>query len=143
MAKRVSFKQQIKNNLIAIISIFIAISSLAYNTWRNEQTEYNRNVRTSSFEIIMALVELQLLIDYAYYEDESKHDAIKGWSYVLYVRDLTTAMSQSSQLACEPLFSVWQQHFDNVVDNEQSTVAVTATITNCREQVLTELRELE
>ncbi|WP_185968051.1 hypothetical protein [Thalassotalea sp. PS06] len=142
MAKTVSFKRQIKNNLIALISIFIAISSLAYNTWRNEQTEYNRNIRTSSFEIIKSLAQLQLLVDYAHY-DATDHDSIKGWSHVLYIRDLTTAMSEPSQESAQQLFAVWQRHFSNVETEKQSIEAITVAITDCREQVLLELRELK
>jgi len=33
---------QIKNNLLAIISLVVAFSALGYNTWRNELTEHNR-----------------------------------------------------------------------------------------------------
>jgi len=36
--------QQIHNNAVALVSIFIAISTLAYNTWRNETTEEQRKL---------------------------------------------------------------------------------------------------
>ncbi|TLU64766.1 hypothetical protein FE810_09890 [Thalassotalea litorea] len=143
MNTKVTLKQQLRNNLIAIISIFIAISSLAYNTWRNEQTEYNRNIRTSSFEIIMSLAQLQLLVDYTYYDDVNKGDPLKGWSYVLYIRDLTSAMSRSSQHASNELFTVWQQNFQQIDSDKQSIEAVTKAIKKCREQVLAELKELK
>ena len=47
--------QQIRNNLVAIISLVVAISSLSYNTWRNELTEENRNIRFAGFEVINSL----------------------------------------------------------------------------------------
>jgi hypothetical protein len=31
-----SIREQIHRNAVALISLFIAVSSLAYNTWRNE-----------------------------------------------------------------------------------------------------------
>jgi len=34
---------QLRRNIVALISLTIAISSLGYNTWRNEHTEDNRN----------------------------------------------------------------------------------------------------
>lgn len=42
---RVSFKDQVRSNIVAIISLLLAILGLSYNTWRNEITEHNRNVR--------------------------------------------------------------------------------------------------
>ena len=41
----VSIRPQLHNNAVALISLFVAVSSLAYNTWRNETTEAQRNIR--------------------------------------------------------------------------------------------------
>ena len=41
--ERSSIVEQLRRNTVALISIVIAVSSLSYNTWRNEKTEYNRN----------------------------------------------------------------------------------------------------
>lgn len=43
-------REQLRNNLVALISLFIALSALGYNTWRNERTERNRNIRAAGFE---------------------------------------------------------------------------------------------
>lgn len=40
------------STLISVISLIIAISALGYNTWRNELTEHNRNIRASGFEAL-------------------------------------------------------------------------------------------
>lgn len=53
MASYVPFKDQLQRNLVAIISLFIAVSSLGYNTWRNDKTEYNRNQRLASLEVLL------------------------------------------------------------------------------------------
>ena len=45
------FIEQVRRNLVALISVFIAVSSLSYNTWRNEESEHNRNQRMASFEV--------------------------------------------------------------------------------------------
>ena len=34
-----TIRQQIHSNLVALISLFVAVTALAYNTWRNETTE--------------------------------------------------------------------------------------------------------
>jgi hypothetical protein len=52
-----TIRQQIHNNAVALISICIAVSTLAYNTWRNETTEEQRNVRHAAFRVIEELSE--------------------------------------------------------------------------------------
>lgn len=138
-----SIAQQIRNNLIAIISMAIAISSLAYNTWRNEQTEYNRNIRTSSFEILMSLAELQLLVDYAFYsEGSNKHDPIKGWSYVLYVQDLSQAVSIPAITKANKLHSTWSEHWHDMHNQQASAAAINKAIEDNRQQILATLKSL-
>ena len=44
--------KQIHNNAVALISLVIAVSSLAYNTWRNETTEEQRNIRHAAFRVL-------------------------------------------------------------------------------------------
>jgi hypothetical protein len=34
-----SLRQQLRNNLVALISLAVALGGLSYNTWRNERTE--------------------------------------------------------------------------------------------------------
>ena len=58
---------QLKRNTVALVSIIIAVSSLSYNTWRNEKTEENRNQRFASFEVLLKLNELQQVIFHSHY----------------------------------------------------------------------------
>jgi len=51
-----TIRQQVRNNAVALISLLIALTSLGYNTWRNERTEHNRNSRTAAFEILTSLL---------------------------------------------------------------------------------------
>ena len=67
MSKSASIKEQIRRNLVALISLAVAVTSLGYNTWRNEASEYNRNQR---------LVILNLLGQFPV--------AISGWSLSRY-----------------------------------------------------------
>ena len=72
--------QQIRNNLVAIISLVVAISSLSYNTWRNELTEENRNIRVAGFETLKSLGELQTIVDFGHYEQHPELGSpIEGW----------------------------------------------------------------
>ena len=53
MASDVPLKDQLQRNLVAVISLLIAVSSLHYNTWRNEKTGYNRDQRLASLEVLL------------------------------------------------------------------------------------------
>ena len=86
--------KKLRENLIALISVLIAVSALVYSTWRLEVTDYNRNVRIASFEALKSFTDLQLLIDYAYYDKNTeKGNPITGWSHVIFVKDLSEAIS--------------------------------------------------
>jgi hypothetical protein len=47
---------------VVFISLAVALSSLAYNSWRNEKTEDNRNIRTAGVELLLTLGELERVI---------------------------------------------------------------------------------
>ena len=51
-AMSASLRGQLKNNLIAIVSLSIAVSSLFYAVWRNDRSEVNRNIRAAAFEVL-------------------------------------------------------------------------------------------
>jgi hypothetical protein len=73
-----SFANQLKRNTVALISIVIAVSSLSYNTWRNEKTEANRNQRVAAFEILMKLSELQQIVFHHYYDKDTQDKGNPG-----------------------------------------------------------------
>ena len=46
-------REQLRRNTVALISLAVAITSLAYNSWRNEVSEGNRNSRTVGIEMLI------------------------------------------------------------------------------------------
>lgn len=36
-----NIKEQLRRNTVAPISLVVAVTSLGYNTWRNEHSEFN------------------------------------------------------------------------------------------------------
>src|SRR5882757_4094648 len=68
-----SIREQVRNNSVALISLFIALSSLGYNTWRNERTERNRNIRTATFEILTKLAEFERVVFLAHYDRDKSN----------------------------------------------------------------------
>jgi len=85
---------QLKRNVVALVSIIIAVSSLSYNTWRNEKTEENRNQRFAAFEMLLKLSELQQVVFHNHYDKDrtGKGNPRTGWAYVLTVRDLSRVL---------------------------------------------------
>jgi hypothetical protein len=75
----VEMRRQIRDNLIALISVVIALSALGYNTWRNERTERNRNVRVAGIEILREIGSLQQIIFYAHYAAATSA-ATRAWA---------------------------------------------------------------
>jgi len=124
---------QIRNNLLAVISLTVAVSSLSYNTYRNELTEENRNVRHASFELLKELNQLQLLIDYAHYDNSSEHgNPIQGWGHVMYIKDMSYLISKPIVFKSENLKKIWGSEWANVQKDESSNKNVTAAINKLR-----------
>lgn len=155
-----TIRQQIKNNAVALISIFIAISALGYNTWRNETTEEQRNVRHAAFRVLEDLGELQEVVDSRHYylafnrEIGSEGELrIRGFGSVAMIRDLMMLMPQPGPSAGEALHRVWLKRFadlDQLDDERRHTPAanqaeheLTEAIQQTRVTVLELLRDLD
>ena len=81
--ERNSIIDQLRRNAVALISLVIAVSSLSYNTWRNEKTEDNRNQRFAAFEILLKLGELQQVVFHHHYDKDKSVDFLVHNSYYL------------------------------------------------------------
>ena len=133
-----TIKQQLQRNSVAFISLFIALSSLGYNTWRNETTEYQRNVRHAAFKVIDDLGELQSVINALVYVDQDgKDEWIAGWGRVLAIETLGSVMPESVPAQSLALKQAWELHFGDLAtaraatskDDEKITAQIQATKT--------------
>ena len=128
--------QQLHKNLLAVISLIVAVSALGYNTYRNELTEENRNIRSAGFAMLQELSALQLLIDYAHYDkDAVRGNPITGWGYLLFVKDLSYLISPDVKAETGILLEVWGREWRKVRDDEESNQRVTAHINALRNLV--------
>ena len=136
--------KKIRENLIALISVLIAVSALLYSTWRLEVTENNRNVRIATFEALKSLTDLQLLIDYAYYDNDlEKGNPITGWSHVIYIKDLSGAISPEMEIESDKLFQSWQNNWDKLVTDKKAVEKINKPIIQSRETALDAMKALE
>jgi hypothetical protein len=138
-------RKQLQHHLVALISLFIAVSSLGYNTWRNEKSEYNRNQRWASFEVLLQLGELRELVYHLHYDQETigENAARTGWSKVFTIRDLTQVLEEPIPAAAQSLHATWGGNWQGLGSDVASKDAIEDEIDAMRDVTLEMLRELD
>lgn len=111
MTNRIRIRKQVQRNAVALISLAIALSSLGYNTWRNEASEYNRNQRLISIEVLRNLGELQQVVFHNAWDmdSEDKGNLRTGWVHVLAIRDLAQLLDSPAAASATELWQVWDE----------------------------------
>ncbi len=137
-------RQQLRNNAVALISLAVAISSLGYNTWRNERTEHNRNVRTAAFEVLMRAGDLERVTFLAQYDrDRSGGSPRTGWTDVLAIRDLSVLVPGVVPDRSAELLKVWGENWEGLGKDDETAVSrIDDAIGRVREAALAVLRTL-
>jgi hypothetical protein len=115
--------QQIRGNSVALISLMTAVIALSYNTWRNETTESQRNIRQASFQVLESLGDLQEVADYRYYyfpfeggQSGEGELRLRGYGSVTMVRDLMNLMPPPAPAASDKLFRLWNAHVNTLTE---------------------------
>ena len=135
--------QQVRSNAVALISLAVALTALSYNTWRNERTEHNRNIRVAAFEVLTQLGELQVVVNSAFYaKGSNRMDPMTGWGRVAMITDLSQLLPDPAPRRAEELHRVWQANWEGLADNEDSVERVTAEIDQSRAAMREILRQL-
>jgi hypothetical protein len=139
-----TIKSQIGRHSVALISLLVALSSLAYNTWRNEQTEENRNIRTAGIELLLKLGELDRVVFYSHYDhDQDRGNPRSGWAYALTIRDLGSIMHEPAKSSSTELIGTWQKHWSGLGSNDLAERSISESIDRTRVSVLTALAALD
>lgn len=139
-----SIKHQIRQNTVALISLVVALTSLGYNTWRNEQTEANRNVRTAGFELLLKLGELDRVVFFAHYDDDPERGSPRsGWAYVLTVRDLGAMTREPAITSAGALVAAWESNWSGLGSDDAAAEAISEAIDRVRNDVRAVLAGLD
>ncbi len=111
-----SIMEQFRRNTVALISLAIAVTSLGYNTWRNEASEHNRNQRLVSIEILVMLGDLQRLTMDRHWGKNIDEDAVSfaAWAKVLTIRDIAQVAEGKVPEAAQALWQVWDDNYDEL-----------------------------
>ena len=135
--------RQLHDNLVAVISLVIALSALGYNTWRNELTERNRNVRVAGIEMLTEIGSLQQIIFYAHYaQGDARGDPRMGWADVLTIADLAVLMPAEVKREARNLRTVWEANAEGLADDERAFRNIDLAIDQLRRATLESLRAL-
>jgi hypothetical protein len=139
-----TFRQQLRSNAVALISLAVALGSLCYNTWRNERTEHNRNIRTATFEILMKVAELERVVFLAQYDHDTAGGSPRtGWTYVLAIRDLSNIVPQPLPARSSELQTAWGENWEALGrDDEVAVTRIDDAIGKLREASLATLKTL-
>lgn len=139
-----SFKEQLKRHSVALISLVVALAGLGYNTWRNEQTETNRNVRTAGMQLLLLLGELDRTVFFSHYDmDEARGSPRTGWAYVLTVRDLGRLTEAPATESSQALHAVWQSNWSGLGKDQAAANTISEAIDRTREDTLAVLASLD
>lgn len=130
--------------LTAVFSMLFALVGFSYNVWRMEITEYNSNVRSASFELLLQLSELESIVYAAHYDqDVILGSPRKGWVKVNLIADLSMITEPELSVAAEELKLSWQSNWQQLADDEASAQAVVIKIDETRAQVRILLKQLD
>ncbi|UCG73740.1 MAG: hypothetical protein JSV45_05035 [Chromatiales bacterium] len=129
---------------VAIISLVVAFTALGYNTWRNEQSEFNRNIRRAGFEMLVHISALQRVTYLAHFEmDREGGNPRNGWVEVLVLRDLSMLMPDTSALRAEALYRAWNDNWRGLGEDDLAVAAIDQAIDNLRKDVVAILESLD
>jgi len=150
MEAEMPFREQLRRNLVAVISVLIAVGSLSYNTWRNERTEYNRNQRQGSFQVLADLSELREITFHLRWDTQTvEQGALRsGWVKVLTIKDLSQVLEVPVPAAAESLRASWQRYSSDLTSGNESVAktasdAILGEIDTMRDVTLGMLRDLD
>lgn len=137
-------REQLQRNAVALISLVIAVTSLGYNTWRNEASEDNRNQRLVSIEILRKLSELQEVVLYRHYEmdAEDRGNPKTGWAIVLTIKDLSQVLRDPVPSSAKRLWEVWDDNFQCLGSHNDDCVERTRHITDALEAARKDIHAL-
>lgn len=113
-------RDQLQRNAVALISLVIAMTSLGYNTWRNEVSEYNRTQRAIAVEVLRNLGDLQKVIYHNAWDMDAsdKGNPRTGWVHVLSVRDLAQLLAGDVEGSATRMFQTWDASWESLDDRD-------------------------
>ena len=124
---------QVRANIVAITSVIVALTGMAYNTYRNEKTEINHNVRAAAFETLKNLGEAQIVVEYAHFrKDRVLGDPRRGWGRMTLIHDLAQVLPPPGPEEADALLAAWRDNVDALENDSEAMIKITDEIQRLR-----------
>ena len=146
MAGQDRITEQLRRNAVALISLVVAVTSLSYNTWRNEKTEYNRNQREAAFELLVKLSALDESVNYLHYVRDSEREVSlkSGWALVNTIEVLSSLLEEPIPTTVGNLSAAWAEYSHQLGGAaEQPVSAIRASVDALQSDTVTLLESLD
>ena len=139
-----AIRSQLRSNALALISLSVALFSVSHNTWRNERTEYNRNIRAANFEILTKLADFERIVFLAHYDrDLANGNPRIGWTDVIVIHDLASVAPPPLESKAAKLREVWRNNWEQLGKGDESSVDhIEGAVEDLRQATLSTLRAL-
>jgi hypothetical protein len=139
-----SISEQLRTNAVALISLVVALSGLSYNTWRNERTEHNRNLRAAGFEVLTKLADFERVVFLAQYDRDPQNGNPRiGWSQVIVLNDLAEVLPPPVAVRAHALRDIWSANWETLGQSDETAVGrIEDAISALRVATLDTLRAL-
>jgi len=130
--------------ITSIISILLTLIGFSYNVYRLEQTEINSNIRTSSFQMIKELANLEQIVYSAYYEKDKKEGNPRtGWVKVGVLVDLSIICFKKNNMETKQLYNTWKDNWANINNSQESVNQIISSIEKVRKKIRLVLQNLD
>jgi hypothetical protein len=135
----------IRKDAVALISLMLALTSIIYGSWRDEQTERNRNIRSATFEILTKLADFERIVFLAHYDrDMANGNPRVGWTDVIVIHDLAQVAPAPLETKAAMLREAWHDNWERLgTEDETSVDHIEAAIEDLRSASVNTLRSLK
>ncbi len=129
--------------ITSIITILFTLVGFSYNVYRLEQSEINSNIRTSSFEMLKELANLEQIVYASHYEkDDKEGNPRTGWVKVGIITDLSLICFQEKNMQVEILSHTWKNNWQTMKENRESANKIVDSIDKVRIKIREVLKNL-
>jgi hypothetical protein len=137
-------RDRIREDAIALISLLLALTSVIYGTWRDEQTERNRNIRAATFQILTKLADFERTVFLAHYDrDMANGNPRIGWTDVIVIHDLASVAPAPLETKASLLREAWRDNWEHLDSEDDTSVDhIEAAIEDLRGAAVNTLRSL-
>jgi len=139
-----TLRSQLRDNLVALVSLAVALAAFSHTAWRMKHSETNLTTRQAAFQLLTALGQMQELVYRAHYDhDATLGNPRSGWVYVMTINDFSATMPAPVQARAADLLVAWRNHWEGLMaPGDTDADAISDALEACRRAVVSELRAL-